>query len=123
MRDGKTFTAALPLEAPSETPARGEVPLEGRHPLSGCVIANLSPAVSEELNLPGAWDGVVILRVARRGTAGQLGFRPGDIVYSINGETFDSSAAMGARLEGGGQSRSWEIKFVRDGKLHTVSFH
>ncbi|HMB76458.1 MAG TPA: PDZ domain-containing protein, partial [Kiloniellaceae bacterium] len=70
-----------------------------------------------------AWDGVVILRIARRGVAGQLGFRPGDIIYSVNGETFANSAAMAARLEGGDQPRSWEIKFRRDGQLRTVTFH
>lgn len=123
LRDGQAVTAMLPLEAPAEIPARNEIQLRGRHPFAGCVIASLSPALSEEVSLPGAWDGVVIMRIARRSPAGQLGFRPGDIITSVNGESFETSAAMAASLENGEQPRNWQIKFLRGGKLRTVSFH
>lgn len=122
-RDGETVTTALPLEAPTETPPRNEITLQGPHPLAGCVIASLSPALSEEVSLPGAWEGVIVLRIARRSPAGQLGFRPGDIIYSVNGDTYKTSDAMAERLETGDQPRSWQIKFIRNGKLRTVSFH
>ena len=123
LRDGELVVGELSLEAPPEAPPRGEIPLRGRHPLAGSVIASLSPALSEELNLPGAWEGVIILRLARRGPARQLGFRPGDIIHSVNGEAFETSDAMAARLEAGEQPEEWEIKFRRKGRLHSVSFH
>jgi hypothetical protein len=41
----------MPLAAPPEDPPREKSPLDGRHPLSGATVVNLSPAVAEEMGL------------------------------------------------------------------------
>jgi type II secretory ATPase GspE/PulE/Tfp pilus assembly ATPase PilB-like protein len=58
--------------------------------LSGAKVANLSPAVAQEL---GADDdsrlGVVVIEVEERSPAARLGIRRGDIVVGINEEKID----------------------------------
>ena len=122
LRDGEVVTGLLPLEPPPEAPPRGETPLRGRHPLAGSVIASLSPALSEELDLPGAWEGVIIIRLVRRGPAQRLGFRVGDIIHSVNGQAFQTSDDLASVLEASGPPKDWQIKFRREGQLHSVSF-
>ncbi|RDD61698.1 DegQ family serine endoprotease [Ferruginivarius sediminum] len=108
----------LPLEPPPEEPPRNETTLSGRQPLAGARVANLSPALAEELDRPGAWSGVVVTRVARDSTAARFGFRPGDVLLSVNGREVarvkDAQPALNA-AEG-----RWHIRFRRDGQVKSV---
>ena len=51
IRGGKEFVFDMKLAAPPEDPPRDPAVLEGRQPLSGAGVANLSPAVADELGL------------------------------------------------------------------------
>ncbi|UCH76085.1 MAG: DegQ family serine endoprotease [Rhodospirillales bacterium] len=73
------------LIAPPEDPPRNEVLLEGSQPLAGARIANLSPALVDELKLTGQPRGVIVIGVVRRSQAARIGLRPGDILVEING--------------------------------------
>ncbi len=75
----------FPLVAPPEDPPRNETLLKGEQPLAGARIANLSPALIEDLGLTGRRQGVIVLGVVRRSRAARLGLRPGDILAAING--------------------------------------
>ncbi len=120
-RDRATRTLTLtPIAAP-ENPPRNEIQLSGQHPLTGAVVANLSPALAEELDLPGAWDGVIILKVARRSVADRLRFKPGDIIVAVNREEVRDVTALDAALK---QAKdSWRISFSRKGKLRHAEFN
>ena len=109
-----------PTAAP-ENPPRNEVQLSGQHPLAGAVVANLSPALAEELDLPGAWDGVIILKVARRSVADRLRFKPGDIIVAVNREAVRDVTALNAALKRA--KESWRISFSREGKLRHADFN
>ena len=85
LRRGRELEVALPLERAPELPPRDETNLDGRQPLAGARVANLSPALAEEIGLE-RWSGVILVHVGRRGVARRLGFRPGDIIRSIEGE-------------------------------------
>ena len=85
LRRGRELEVALPLERAPELPPRNETNLDGRQPLAGARVANLSPALAEEIGLE-RWSGVILVHVGRRGVARRLGFRPGDIIRSIEGE-------------------------------------
>ena len=74
----------LKLVAPPEDPPRDETVLRGEHPLAGARIANLSPAVAEELGLPSQQRGVIALGVADNSPAARIGVQPGDILVSLN---------------------------------------
>ncbi len=120
-RDRATRTLTLTPVAAPENPPRNEIQLSGRHPLTGAVVANLSPALAEELDLPGAWDGVIILKVARRSVADRLRFKPGDIIVTVNREEVRDVTALDAALK---QAKdTWRISFSRKGKLRHAEFN
>lgn len=85
-RRGTTVGVKLPLEVAPEDPPRNVQALTSLHPLQGAVIANLSPALAEEIDYIGLAQGVIVLRVARGSQAGRFGIRPGDVLAEINGQ-------------------------------------
>ena len=86
-RKGKELTLVAPLAPPPEDPPRRETELTGRHPIAGATIANLSPALAEELSGMGVPEsGVIVMAIRRASAAALTRFRPGDIVVAINGE-------------------------------------
>jgi serine protease Do len=119
---GRTVrTVTLTLIAAPENPPRNEVRLTGQHPLSGAVVANLSPALSEELDLHGAWEGVIVVKIARGSPADRLRFQPGDIIVAISREEVGDVTALDAALKRA--KERWRISFSREGKLRHAEFN
>jgi serine protease Do len=111
-RSAESLEARLELIAAPETVAREQTDIAGVTPLAGAKIANLSPAVAEELNLPAISEGVAIVE-ASAGPAARY-FRKGDIIRIINGAPVNSVADVrGALAEG---SRRWLIVVERNGQ-------
>ncbi len=79
----------IDLEAPPETPPRNVTELNGRSPFNGAVVANMSPALAEELNMDSLKAGVVVLRVRRGSVADRINLRPGDMILSINNKNVE----------------------------------
>ena len=117
LRRGRELEVALPLERAPELPPRDETRLDGRQPLAGSVVANLSPALAEEIGLE-RWSGVIVVHVVRRGVARRLGFRPGDIIRSIEGERVQSVDHL-VELVRGPRDR-WRIVLERGGRSLSV---
>ncbi len=117
-RGGELLALDLPLAEAPETPPRDLRTLEARHPLNGATVANLSPALAEELDLQGAWDGVILLKVPRGTIARRYRFRPGDILMEINGEKVGRAADVEALLTR--SSERWGIVFRRQGRVRRV---
>ena len=111
LRDGEARKVIVPMAVPPEEPPRRITRLAGRHPLAGVTVANLSPAFAEELGLDMLLRGVVILEVARASAAQRIGFRPGDIVLSINDDDIDAVAALDEVLSAG--AREWRVNVRR----------
>ena len=114
LRDGKTFDLPLRLASAPEIPARDALTIHGRSPFDGALVMNLSPAVSEELSLGGAGQGVVVAAVGENSTAAQVGVQKGDIVAAVNGTaiatTRDLERACAER------SRWWDLIIRRGGE-------
>ena len=71
VRKGQRLKATIALVAPLEDPPRDTRELAGHHPLTGCKVANLSPAVAEELGMDDdTREGVVVLEVADQDPGG-----------------------------------------------------
>jgi len=119
LRDGEKRTVKVKAIAAPEVPARDTTTLRGRTPLSGLVIANLSPALSEEIGLKRVRNGVIVTDL-QDGPAARLGFRPGDILLEINGRKIatvkDAVAATSKR------ARGWEVVVDRDGRVISSRF-
>ena len=67
------------MQTAPETP-RDEIAIRSRSPFSGAKVANLSPALADELQLQNVDDGVVILDVDDGSYASNLGFQRGDVI-------------------------------------------
>jgi S1-C subfamily serine protease len=93
--------------------------LTARSPFQGAKVANISPAVADELHLDADTEGVVITELADDSTAGQVGFQKGDIILAVNntkvGKTADLEKATSQ------SARLWRITLVRGGQQINVT--
>jgi Do/DeqQ family serine protease len=119
VRTGRDMVVAVALQALPDMP-RDEVEIRGRSPFLGATVANLSPALADELRLDPQTEGVVITKVADGSTAQSIGFQPGDIVVSVNSQKIERSADLD-RIAGTG-SRQWRITIQRAGQQISVMF-
>ena len=117
-RQDEILDIVLNLTAPPEVPAREETQLTGRHPLQGASVINLSPAVSQELDLPGKWTGVVISEVPSGSIAARQGFREGDVIRSANREVIKTVVELEEVLAAA-RSRRWSFILDRAGRTVT----
>ena len=117
---GQKLTTTIALIAPVEDPPRDARDLGGYHPLTGCKIANLSPAVAQELGIDDdSRMGVVVLDVKDKTPAARIGVKRGDIVVAVNNEKVKSVAQLVSVLDlaGGG----WRLSVERDGKVYNLA--
>lgn len=120
LRKGQKLKTTIALLAPVEDPPRDARDLTGRHPLSGCKVANLSPAVAQELGIDDdTRQGVVVIDVKDQTPAARLGVKRGDIVVSLNNEKVSSVAQLAAALDLSGDR--WRLSVERDGKLFNLA--
>jgi len=84
-RRGKIKTSRIRLISPPQNPPARLTRLKGNHPLSQVKIANLSPAVAEEMQLKTATSRGVVIVDARRTLAGRYGLKRGDIITAVQG--------------------------------------
>ncbi|MBL9036312.1 MAG: DegQ family serine endoprotease [Rhodospirillaceae bacterium] len=118
IRKGERLEVPVQLSPAPRVPEPDETVLDGQHPLRGAKVANLSPALGEELSISG-WKGVVVLAVKRGSFARELGLRPGDVIARINGREIDAVAGLEAALAT--PRDEWEVSILRDGKLQSVT--
>jgi Do/DeqQ family serine protease len=117
-RQGRASNLAVTLETAPESP-RDEIVVQSRSPFAGVRVANLSPAVAEELRIDSEAEGVVIVDVENGSTASALGFRPGDILLLVNGEKIGRTRDL--ERVAGQPSRQWNITILRGGQQLNVS--
>jgi serine protease Do len=84
----------------------------------GAHLANLSPAVAEEVGLSGIWSGVVLTKVENGSPAAQVGFRPGDILLKINDVPCSDVRATMDQLARG--TVHWKITVKRGDRVQTL---
>ena len=118
LRDGGERVAALRLVRAPENPPRGITAIDGDNPLKGVTVANLSPAYAEELQVE-ATSGVIITQMDRRSVAARLGFRPGDLVLSVNGRKITSVQTLQDALRG--NPGKWNLSVERNGETLKLS--
>ena len=123
LREGRLLDVTIALMPPPEDPPRQTTLLQGRNPLAGAVVANLSPAVIEELALEsGAREGVVVLEVQPRTPAQRLRLEPGDVLVRVNDVSIDSVDTVVSVLDRGWH-REWRLAIRRgDRVIETVVY-
>jgi Do/DeqQ family serine protease len=117
-RGGKPYRVSVALETAPDT-GRDEITLTTRSPFQGAKVANISPAVADELHLDADTQGVVVTELADDSTAASVGFQKGDIIVAVNnqkvGKTSDLEKATSQ------SSRLWRITLVRGGQQINVT--
>ena len=112
-RDGKRTETRVKLVGAPETTARNETLLKGRSPFAGLVVANLSPAVADELGLDSTATGVVATEV--KGGPARRFFRKGDVILEVNGVVIDSVDTLNSAIN---ESQGyWQFALNRGGRV------
>ncbi len=120
-RAGRQRVHPVDIAPAPEIPLRDTTRLRGRHPLSGASVANLSPAVAEELDLaPVRGGGVAIVGIREGSTAQRLNFRVGDVLVNIDGDAMRTVRELQARLAE--PAEGWRIVIRRDGETISAAF-
>jgi Do/DeqQ family serine protease len=117
-RAGKTVKLTVPLETAPDV-GRNEIVLTSRSPFQGAKVANISPAVADELHLDADIEGVVVTDLADDGTAASLGFQKGDIILTVNNQKIARTSDLEKVTRE--TARVWRITFVRGGQQINVT--
>jgi len=115
IRKGRIFEKRVRLIAAPEDPPRDLSLITGTNPYAGAEVANLSPALAEELALDSEAEGVIVLRLKRRSPADRIGLEPGDILVRLNGRTIESVSDLKKILME--DFSIWRIEISRSGRL------
>jgi Do/DeqQ family serine protease len=117
-RAGKTVKLTVPLETAPDT-GRDEIVLTTRSPFQGAKVANISPAVADELHLDADAGGVVVTDLAGGGTAASVGFQKGDIILAVNNQKIAKTSDLEKATRE--QARLWRITIMRGGQKINVT--
>ena len=116
-RAGKPLRLTVALETAPDT-GRDELTISSRSPFQGARVANISPALADEMHLDASAEGVVVTGFADDSVAASVGFQKGDIIVAVNGQKIlHTSDLVKATRE---QSRAWRITLQRGGQQISV---
>jgi Do/DeqQ family serine protease len=119
LRDARALAVTVALETAPETPL-DEITIRSRSPFFGAKVANLSPALADELQLENIGSGVVIVDVDAGSYASNLGFRRGDVIREVNNRPIGNTRELERVSET--PSRTWRIVLQRDGQKISAVF-
>ena len=121
-RQGKPRNLKVALAAAPEVPPREQRTIGGESPFTGATVANLSPALAEEMSIGSALKGVVVAEVAGGSISERFGFQRGDLVRQVNDARITTTRDLEkVALAGNGQGY-WKVTIERDGRLVTSVF-
>ena len=118
-RAGKPLRLTVALEAAPDV-GRNEIVLTSRSPFQGAKVANISPAVADELHLDADTQGVVVTEIAGDSTAANVGFQKGDVILAVNNERVGKTSDL-ERATSQSSVRLWRITLVRNGQQINVT--
>jgi Do/DeqQ family serine protease len=117
-RGGKTIKVNIPLEVAPDT-NRDEITISARSPFQGAKVANISPAVADELRLDSNAEGVVVIDLEDGAPAAGVGFQKGDIIMAVNSQKIAKTSDLDKAAKT--SSRLWRIVVVRGGQQINVT--
>jgi Do/DeqQ family serine protease len=120
LRNGREQAVNIALVTAPETP-REEITIRERSPFLGAKVANLSPALADELQVGNASEGVVVLDSDAGSYASNLGFQRGDIIEEVNGSKIEKTRDLEKIAQQG--ARSWRIVILRRGQRIVAQFN
>jgi len=123
LRRGQQLSLPFDVVPPAENPLRQESEIQGRSPLEGAFVVNLSPALNQENNWPLMGQGVAVLKIKRGSTAHRLNFRPADQIVAMNGIEIQSVDDLLRVVEDYQDYQgAWRVGIIRKGKRQELRF-
>ncbi len=119
LRSGRQSELSIKLIPAPEVPPKDLTLLTGKNPFAGAEVANLSPALAEELSLEGDLTGVIIVRIRRQSTAARIGLAPGDTLLRLNSLDIVSVAKLKSLLRQ--KYTAWRIEIKRAGQILQIN--
>jgi Do/DeqQ family serine protease len=116
-RSGATRDAMIRIALPPDA-GREEGVVAGENPMQGAKIANLTPALADEMQMDMMAKGVVVTGVAGSSQAARFGFQQGDIIRQINGARVVSVAQLKRAL---GEGDAWNMAIQRGNQTMQLS--
>jgi Do/DeqQ family serine protease len=117
-RAGKPVKLSVPLETAPDS-GRNEIVLTTRSPFQGAKVANISPAVADEMHLDADTEGVVVTDLADGSTAASVGFQKGDVILAVNNQKIAKTNDLEKATRD--NSRLWRIQIVRGSQQISVT--
>ena len=114
IREGKIKKISVKTQGAPENPPRNETWLNENSPFSGAQVANLSPALSEDLGIDD-FKGVVVVDIREQSAALSLGLKPNDIIIRINGKSIKSVRQLVNILRQ--RNRAWRFAIKRGNRV------
>jgi Do/DeqQ family serine protease len=108
----------VPLEVAPDT-GRDEIVINSRSPFQGAKVANISPALADELRIDSGVEGVVVTALTDDALAANVGFQKGDIILAVNGKKITSTRELAQVTSE--RSRLWRITILRGGQQLSVT--
>jgi serine protease Do len=112
-RDGAVQTASLRVALPPDD-SRNETTITGANPMQGARVANITPALADEMQMDLMASGVVVLAIANASAADRFGFEQGDVIRQINGARIQTVAELRRALD---SADAWQIALQRGERL------
>jgi Do/DeqQ family serine protease len=119
LRNGKETRVTVALEPAPDVP-RDELVIGARSPFLGAKVANLSPALAEELRIDAKAEGVAVIDVPDNSIAARYGFRRGDVIVIVNGEPIAKTRDL--ERAAGEATRTWGVTILRGGQRISAEF-
>ena len=112
-RDGVARTASVRVALPPDD-AREETTIAGRNPMQGARVANITPALADELQMDLMASGVVVVSIDDASAPQRFGLREGDVVRQVNGDRIGNVAQLRRALE---SNEGWRIVLQRGDQM------
>jgi serine protease Do len=112
-RDGVARTASLRVALPPDD-ARDESTIAGRNPMQGARVANITPALADELQMDLMATGVVVVSIDDGSAAQRFGFRQGDVVRQVTNDRIANVAQLRQALDA---ADSWRLSLQRGDQM------
>jgi len=114
---GQPGEVKISLIAPPEVPPRNVTPIKSSW-LSGVTVANLSPALADELQVEDT-SGIIVLDVPRVAPAARQRLKVGDIIEAVNGQPVATVGDLQQALAHAGAVA--KIGVSRDGRMMQIT--
>ncbi|MEE2746572.1 MAG: PDZ domain-containing protein, partial [Pseudomonadota bacterium] len=108
----------ITINTPPKMPAPNLTELTGVHPLQGALVANLSPALADELKMSLFKMGVVVFKLKSNSAARRFGIKLKDIIQTINTIEIKKVTDLFGAINGSG--KRWQIIIERSGKKFSL---